>query len=341
MKLWSNNSVHVVIDSKPAEDISTHDFIRDLIQKGIVEINPYLDKAGIRYPDAEDYFKGKNFSTMIYALESLVAQGVLKQKESTRMIICSSCNSPVVYSKFACPRCASNEVELTQLLEHKECGYIGSRGDFSKSVEMACPRCGTAVTSTGTDFRSIGNFYQCENCSNRFDKPEVIHVCQNCGKASTFHEVKYIKVPSYRVTNEILSQLTSEFPLLENLSVFLENKGFSVKLHDVITGVSGTQSTFDLIAEKGSVRIVMDASLKGNKSDIIAFLAKKIDVNPTKALLLDMSGGTELAALGRIYGIDVFEVDVVDAKMDEKVPKAFEAFISDLNSDLKDKYSGK
>jgi hypothetical protein len=94
----------------------------------------------------------------------------------------------------------------------------------------------------------------------------------------------------------------------------LENKGFHVKLHDTITGVSGTQSHFDLIAEKDNIRLVMDASIDGNKSAVVAFLAKKIDVNPTKALLLDLSGGNELAVLGKIYGIDIFRIRVIDAK---------------------------
>lgn len=334
MKLKTKKVEPLVIDSKPTDDKTTRDFVRGLIRKGVVEINPYFDKAGIKYPDAEDYFKDYSFSMITRTLESLVRQGVLKEKGVTRVLTCPSCNSPEVHSKFTCPRCGSDAVGLTQLLEHKECGYIGARNDFLKTENMICPRCGTMLSNEGTDYRSIGNFYQCEKCSNRFDKPEVIHVCQNCGKISNFQDVKYTKVSSYRVNDEILSELTSEFPLLENLSVFLENKGFNVRLHDTITGVSGTQSHFDLIAEKGSIRIVMDASLEGNKRDIIAFLAKKIDVNPTKALILDLSGGNELAVLGKIYGIEVYGIGVVDAKLDEQVPKELENLISNLTKEL-------
>lgn len=339
MNLWNKKLLDspVVIDSKPIDDKSTHDFIRSLIRKGIVDIKPSYDKTGIKYPAAEEYFAGYNFSLMTYTLESLMRQGVLKEKEVERVLTCPSCNSPEIHSKFACPRCGSNHIGLTQLLEHTICGYIGSRNDFLKAQDMICPRCGTTLSKEGTDHRSIGNFYQCEKCDNRFDKPEVVHVCQNCGKASTFHDIKYIKVTTYRVNDDILTELTSEFPLLENLSVFLENKGFNVRLHDSITGVSGTQSRFDLIAEKGTIRIVIDASIEGNKSDIVAFLAKKIDVNPTKALILDLSGGNELAVLGKIYGIDVYGIGVIDAKVDQEVPKEFENLIANLVNDSEEK----
>jgi predicted RNA-binding Zn-ribbon protein involved in translation (DUF1610 family) len=341
MKLLTKKDQQIVVDSKPSDDKSAHDFVRELIRKGIVEINPYLDKSGIRYPEAEEHFKNYSYPMMVSAFEALVHQGVLKDKEVTRTLICPSCSSPEVHSKFTCPRCGSQDVGLTQLLEHKECGYIGARKDFMKDETMVCPRCGTVLTEEGTDYRSIGNFYQCEKCSNRFDRPEVIHWCLNCGKVSTFQDAKYIKVSSYRVNDEVLSELTSEFPLLENLSVFLENKGFNVKLHDTITGVSGTQSHFDLVAEKGDIRIVMDASIDGNKSDVVAFLAKKIDVNPTKALLLDLSGGNELAVLGKIYGIDVFGIGVIDAKVEQGVPKEFEALIDKIVKDSNIKQSDK
>jgi hypothetical protein len=342
VKLRLTKDPPIVIDSKPTDDKLAHDFIRALIRKGIVEINPSFEKSGITYPDVAEYFRGYNYAMISRALESFVKQGALKEQDITRVLTCPSCNSPEVHSKFTCPRCSSDAVELTQLLEHKECGYIGARSDFMRKAVLTCPRCDTALAGEGKDFRSIGNFYQCEKCTNRFDRPEVVHVCLNCGKVSTYQDAKYIRVVSYHVSDNILSELTSELPLLEHLSVFLENTGFKVRLHDVITGISGTPSHFDLIAEKQPITIVIDASLEGNKSDILAFLAKKIDVNPTRALLLDLSDGNELSALGKIYGIDVMGIGVIDAKVDQQVPKVFEDLITSLLNDCQnDKSSEK
>jgi hypothetical protein len=332
MNLRIKKSTPIVIDSKPTEDKSAHDFVRGLIRKGVVEIQPHFDKNGIQYPYVDDTFKNYSYSMITHTLGSLVKQGVLKEQDATRVLTCPSCNSPEIHSKFTCTRCGSDAVSLTQLLEHRACGYIGAYSDFLKNEDMICPRCGSKLSKEEADYRSIGNFYKCENCSNRFDKPEVVHVCLNCERVSTFQEVNYIRVPSYRVNDNVLSELTSEFPLLEHLSEFLENNGFSVRLHDTVTGLSGTQSHFDLIAEKGEIQIVLDASLEGKKSDILAFMAKKIDVNPTKALLLDLSGRNELNALGKIYGVDVFGVGVIDAKVDQGVPKDFVNFVKNLTN---------
>lgn len=62
------------------------DFVRELIKKGIVEINPYLDIGGIRYPEAEGYAKDQKYSTMMKTLTRLVDENILKEKESTHVI---------------------------------------------------------------------------------------------------------------------------------------------------------------------------------------------------------------------------------------------------------------
>lgn len=336
MKLWNKKEQIKENDPKTAEQKGMRDFVRELIKKGIVEINPYLDIGGIRYPEAEGYAKDQKYSTMMKTLTRLVDENILKEKESTHVISCPKCDSPVVFSKFNCPRCGSEAVEHTKLLEHKTCGYIGSLKDFKKEEDsLTCPQCSSKLLTEGKDYKSIGNFYQCEKCSNRFDKPEVVHSCQNCGKVSSYQEVKYNKVTAYRVSDEILSELTSQFPLLENMALFLEDKGFKVKLHDVITGSSGTNSHFDLIAEKEKLRIVVDVSIEGKKEDIIAFLAKKMDVNPTKALLLDLSGSTELAALGKIYDIDVYGINITDSKAEQGVPRQFVELVANMTKESK------
>jgi len=40
---------------------------------------------------------------------------------------------------------------------------------------------------------------------------------------------------------------------------------------------------------------------------MISLLGKKLDVNPTKALIIDLSNLDELTQLGKVYGITVFK----------------------------------
>jgi len=78
-------------------------------------------------------------------------------------------------------------------------------------------------------------------------------------------------------------------------------------LHPQITGASGVQHPFDILAEKNETRLVIDISITGNKNDMISLLGKKVDVNPTKALIIDLSNLDELTPLGKVYDITVFK----------------------------------
>jgi hypothetical protein len=325
LKLATKSSNNIQEISPPVcESTPDFEFLRKLVAKGILDIKPSMDKVTITYPDLKEHLEQTDFISTKFVLDSLLHEGLLKEKSRERILVCPKCTSPDVRSKFSCPRCNSESVELTQLLEHTTCGYIGSRIDFSKCGQLVCPRCNTDLSQDTSSYRSIGNFYRCEECENRFDKPEVVHICQNCGKMSSFKEIKYPRISVYRISDDVVNKYMSELPLLESLRFYLSEQGFVVRLQSEMNGVSGAVSHFDLIAEKGKTTLVIDTSLQGNKSDLIAFLAKKIDVNPTKALLLDLSGGSELPALGKIYGIDVLAVK------GEEISKELQAFIDNL-----------
>jgi hypothetical protein len=303
----------------------TNDFMKRLIRKGVMELKPSVEKSGIRYLDAEALLNKSDLVSVKNTLQELVKHGLLRDKIVDRTLLCPNCNSPEVHSKFTCPRCSFNTVMLTQLIEHKTCGYIGARKDFLKNDLLICPRCEANISNDLESYRVIGDFYQCENCGNRFDKPDVIHICQNCGKSSTFMEIKYAEVLSYRISDDVLNKLANELPIIESIRLFFEQNGFTVKLHSQLAGASGVQSLFDVVAEKGAIRIAIDASLEGNKDDIVALLAKKMDVNPSKVLLLDLTHGEELQTLGRIYGIDVVSVGA-----DQSLPEETRKLLSGL-----------
>ena len=311
-------------------ELQIHDFMKSLICKGVVELKPSLEKSGIRYLDAEAFLGKNDLVSVKNTLKELASQGLLKGKIVDRILLCPSCNSPEVRSKFSCPRCNSDGVMLTQLIEHKTCGYLGTRNDFLKNVLLICPRCGVNISNNLESHRIVGDFYQCDNCGNRFDKPDVIHVCQNCGKSSTFREIKYTEVLSYRISDDFIGKLTSGLLILENVRLFLEQNGFTVRFHGQLAGASGVQSLFDVVAEKGAIRIAIDTSFEGNRDAMFALLAKKTDVNPSKVLLLDLSCGEELLTLGKTYGIDVVRVRA-DQSLPEEMKKMLSGFVAGVS----------
>jgi hypothetical protein len=52
---------------------------------------------------------------------------------------------------------------------------------------------------------------------------------------------------------------------------------------------------------------VIDVSLFGDKNDALNLLGKKMDVNPTHSVLIDMPNREELASLGKVYNITIFK----------------------------------
>jgi len=217
-------------------------------------------------------------------------------------------------------------VGFTELLEHMKCGNIGPKDTFVKGAFLVCPRCQNVLTEGGPDNRVIGNFYQCEKCVYRFDRPDVVHLCMNCGATSTHQTAKYVKVFRYTIPDEIARELQRDLPVLKNLRKTLTDRGFRIQTRARVKGVSGAESVFDILAEKDDVRLVIDISTTGDKNDIIALLAKKVDVNPTRAAIIDLSDSDIQTSLGKVYDVIVLKTTADHAAVDgfEKFLAAFE-----------------
>ena len=306
------------------------ELLRKLIKKGVLELKPTLNKIGVHYVEAEETWKNTDSTHVKSILKNLEKKGVLKSKFVDRVLTCPDCGSPEVYSKYTCPKCNSHNVEYTQLLEHMKCGYMGSKDKFIKGPSLVCPSCQVELKEEAIHYRVIGNCYQCEKCGYRFDKPEIIHICQKCRRNFTHQEAKYIKTFSYKITDKTVNNFRKDIPILDNLKKILTQKGFKVQLHPKIAGASGVQHSFDILAEKNQNLLVIDISITGNKNDMISLLGKKVDVNPTKALIIDLSKLEELTPLEKIYDITVF-------KTINTLKKDFENFLEALDSTLTQK----
>jgi len=300
----------------------SEELLRKLIKKGVLQLKPTLDKTAVRYVEAEEAWNADSSQVKVM-LDDLMKKNLLRSEPLDRVLTCPHCGSPDMHSKYACPRCKSDNVGFTELLEHTNCGNIGPKDTFVKGTFLVCPRCQSVLTEGGPDNRIIGNFYQCEKCGYRFDRPDVVHLCMNCGTTSTHQTAKYVKVFRYTIPDEIAKELQRELPALKNLKKTLTDRGFKVQTRARVKGVSGAESVFDILAEKDRVRLVIDVSTTGDKNDIIGLLAKKVDVNPTRAAIIDLSGSDVQTSLGKVYDVVVFKTTADHAAVD-----GFEKFLA-------------
>ena len=287
----------------------TKKILDKLIKQGIMELRPVLDASGVHYIEIEMAMKDVDSVIIRDMLQDLEKQGILKSKVMDRILTCPNCGSPEIYSKYACPKCDSYNVEYTELIEHTKCGYIGLKTNFMKDTSLVCPKCHAYFVEEFKDlaFLEIGSCYQCEKCGYRFDKPEVIHFCQQCKRRFTHREAKYIKIYAYRISDEAINSFRKDLPLFESVGEILREQGFDIQLHAKLTGASGVRHPFDIVAKRKGALLVGDISLTGDKNDAISLLGKKMDVNPTEALLIDLSDRDELLPLGNVYGITILK----------------------------------
>jgi hypothetical protein len=298
-----------------------------LIGKGVLELKPNLDYMGIHYPEVEEIWKNADPIHIKNTLQRLEKEGAIKSRLSDRSLICPNCDSSELHSKYACLNCSSPNVKRTELLEHMKCGYMSTRSNFTKGESLICPGCRVQLTKKPMEYRAIGRCYQCKECGYRFDKPENTQSCQKCGRIFTREEAKYAQILTYEITEETVNALGRGLPILRHIENILIKRGFKVQLHPQITGPSGAQHQFDVLAEKRGIRLVIDISITGNKDDMISLLKKKLDVNPTRAVIIDLSNLNQLTQLENAYDILVFK-----AINYHSLPEDFTSFLEVLDS---------
>ncbi len=113
-------------------------------------------------------------------LEALTREGLLVRRITDVAIACSKCGSLSISTKYVCPACSSVSIVKSRLIQHIDCGYVGSEVSFlrSNSGALKCPKCGREVAEE----RLIvyATFFECLSCHFRTSSPNVIHKCHNC-----------------------------------------------------------------------------------------------------------------------------------------------------------------
>ncbi len=322
--------IAVVIDTQDRNQ--EQELLAGLIKRGVFELKPVLNKVGVHYVEVEETWKTADSVQIESILENLEKKGALVSKFIDRILTCPDCDSPEVYSKYLCPKCDSINVEYTELLEHMKCGYMNSKNKFMKGSSLVCPGCQTKLVDDAIQYRKIGNCYQCEKCGHRFDKPEIVHFCQQCKRSFIHREANYKKIYEYKIADETISKFRKDLPLFESVGEIFREKGFDAQFKSQLIGTSGVRHPFAIVAKKNGILLVVDVSLNGDKNDAVSLLGKKMDINPTECLLIDMSDRKELLSMGKVYGITILK-----GENEKQLKRELRDFLAILDSNRKQK----
>jgi predicted amidophosphoribosyltransferase len=278
--------------------------IQHMVDSGEYVITPRLDTKGIFYPAMTKVFPNKSESEFAGFLTRLTNVHLLNAKLLDKVIVCPTCGSPSVSSKYNCPRCSSFDIGKASIIEHIRCGFIGSKERFVSGNQLVCPKCRNTISEM--DYRKIGTSFECNSCSSRFESPKMSHKCNSCEDVFTYKEARYDPIYQYELSEEAKKTIVRGTAPLASTVASLKEKGFEVGLKQDIVGKSGATHNFDIVARKGSMLVVANFTFEPKEEDIIGLFAKKYDVDPSFTLLISLSPPSkEEEAVSKAYGVKI------------------------------------
>ncbi len=189
-----------------------------IVDKDIREITPSISAEGIVYKGLTDITEDYDWRKLRRLLNSLSDKEFLVAKETDRALLCPKCGAIHVFSKYTCPNCQSTEVIRVELIEHPFCGYTGIKKNFILGSSLICPSCKTNLGSldkrplgngSKEDYRIIGSSFECEKCGNRFNKPNVLHICKECVAIFDYKIARYEKIFNYEIPEQVIKIMRS------------------------------------------------------------------------------------------------------------------------------------
>jgi hypothetical protein len=308
--------------------------VQRMVDQGVYLITPRLDTKGLSYPALTNVFPEKSEAEIQEFLEKLRSSGILKSKLLDKVIVCPTCGSPSVYSKYNCPRCSSFDIGKASIIEHVRCGYIGSKEKFQKGNLLICPKCKNTVGEV--DYRKIGTSFECNSCGSRFEAPRMSHKCNSCDDVFTYKEARYEPIYEFELSEETKRSVAKGTLPLASILNTLKDAGFEVGLKSDLIGKSGATHNFDIVARKSSALVVANFTFEPKEEDIIGLFAKKYDVDPTFTLLIALTPPSkEEEAVSKAYGVMIISstgnrsigeqiIDLVNDYFEKSKPEAKE-----------------
>ena len=135
------------------------------------------------------------------------ALGHLKKLESDRKVVrledikeisCSMCGSVKIGQTFHCPACNSSNFKHGKLIEHFKCGNVTLEGSYKNNI---CPKCHKEIKTIGVDYRTMENYYICNDCDDKFVEPSYEYICLRCNNRFKLDQAKWTTSEGFRAIN--------------------------------------------------------------------------------------------------------------------------------------------
>jgi len=259
-----------------------------LIDKNITGIEPAFAPrrdSWVSYPAVESEL-GTDADGSLLLLEDLSRLGYLSRQFHDKVLFCPACNSQDLKLNTVCPECQSANLTRQRVLEHKNCGYVGTESEFTKSGGRTCPKCRVELVLVGSDYTNRGLRYRCLGCDAVVETPDENWTCRSCHRVYPKGDVRELVMYSYLLDQAKISKLRVERIPKARVREFLTREGYDIQESVQTTGRSGAEHRIDLLATKRSGplehRIVVgfsSAESAVDSEEVIKLYAKAYDVS--------------------------------------------------------------
>lgn len=237
----------------------------------------------IRYPELKPVVE-LNEADTLDLLSRMVEAKVLLADLVDKAPACPECGSYQLSTRYVCPKCFSFNIERSFLYEHLKCGKVAGNDTFKKGDQLICPKCQTVLHNYGVEYRAVGAWYKCGNCTESFNSPSHSHFCRQKRHQFTADRARLIPIYQYRLNPDTLSITRREVLMYSDVITTLEALGLKVQAPSQLLGKSGQPQLFDIVAtvDKGrwgrSKTIAIDAvkSEPGVSVDAVRNFASKV-----------------------------------------------------------------
>ena len=280
----------------------------DRLLKGKGDFRPQRD------PVAGDYVfevEGLSKSKTSALLDELETYDVLQKYRLDSVPTCPTCEHSNFYVNYVCPFCQHRDLERATMIEHYNCGHTDFESSFKSGDKLVCPKCSRELKLIGTDYRKMERVYHCSSCKRYFGTPSIELACRMCEKVVPLDQVHMIATFGYRINEEIRDELVSHCSLESPIIDLLGRLGYETKAPWSEKGISGTEHTFDIHAQKDDSEIVLDMTSGTQEigpESVVAFFGKVYDLNPRRAILVAMPGlSKDAERLSGLYKVEVIK----------------------------------
>lgn len=225
-------------------------------------------------------------------LEQLADAGILNRELFSIINTCPSCGSFRLIVHPLCALCKSRNLSRSEVYEHLACGYVGLEQTFWREGRHVCPRCNKELQKLGVDHRIVGIYYQCRDCKKSFDVPTFQCGCQECNGTFFLTDATFLNLYTYSLNESFREEILRHVVSLEPIKKAIEAMGLTVETPGYVTGASGVQQRFDVVARYPgpTVRyVVMDIVLSEAEvaaENVLSLFARSVDVKPEETALI-------------------------------------------------------